>query len=136
MAESVGLIAAAPVYNNFTLPKVKLPQIIRKEHEWPKPDQLETFMKAVRGKKAEIPALLVLHGLRQSELFLLEKSRFPQVLTWENSKKQASQRGDRPEGDIYHPVLLAHFGGRSSYGKGRRKFIAIEAQAFGFQVIL
>lgn len=52
-------------------PKVQLPQIVRAEHAFLEPDQIETFCAAVRGDPVEIPALLGLSSLRLSELLAL-----------------------------------------------------------------
>ena len=47
---------------------VRLPQIIPAERPWLTPDQIPKFVEAVKGDKAEIPALLALSSLRRSEI--------------------------------------------------------------------
>ena len=53
---------------------VRLPQIIPAERPWLTPDQIPLFVEAVRGDKAEIPALLALSSLRRSEIIGLRWS--------------------------------------------------------------
>lgn len=47
---------------------VRLPQIIPAERPWLTPEQIPDFVAAVKGDKAEIPALLALSSLRRSEI--------------------------------------------------------------------
>lgn len=47
---------------------VRLPQIIPASRPWLAPEQIPGFVKAVKGDKAEIPALLALSSLRRSEI--------------------------------------------------------------------
>lgn len=47
---------------------VQLPQIIRNERPWLTPEQVTTFVSAIKGTTVEIPALLALSSLRSSEL--------------------------------------------------------------------
>lgn len=47
---------------------VKLPQIVPNEHEFLDKDQIKVFIAAVKGDPGEIPALLALSSLRDSEL--------------------------------------------------------------------
>ena len=54
---------------------VQLPQIVRNERPWLTPDQVTTFVSAVKGTNIEIAALLALSSLRCSELLDLK---------WEN----------------------------------------------------
>lgn len=51
---------------------IQLPQIIRNERPWLTPDQVTTFVTAVKGTTVEIPALLALSSLRSSELIDLK----------------------------------------------------------------
>lgn len=53
---------------------VRLPQIIPAERPWLTPEQIPTFVDAVKGDKAEIPALLALSSLRRSEIIGLRWS--------------------------------------------------------------
>lgn len=46
----------------------RLPQIIPAERPWLTPEQIPLFVEAVKGDKAEIPALLALSSLRRSEI--------------------------------------------------------------------
>lgn len=50
------------------LPEVKLPAVVKPDTAWLDYSQIQTFLKAVKGKDCEIGALLALHGLRRSEL--------------------------------------------------------------------
>lgn len=54
---------------------IQLPQIVANERPWLTPEQVTTFVKAVKGTSIEIPALLALSSLRCSELLDLK---------WEN----------------------------------------------------
>lgn len=54
---------------------IRLPQIISKERPFLGPDQIDTFLAAIRGTAVEIPALLALSSLRRSEII---------ALRWEN----------------------------------------------------
>lgn len=47
---------------------VRLPQIIPAKRPWLTPEQIPVFVAAVKGDKAEIPALLALSSLRRSEI--------------------------------------------------------------------
>lgn len=47
---------------------VRLPQIIPSQRPWLTAEQIPVFVDAVRGDKAEIPALLALSSLRRSEI--------------------------------------------------------------------
>lgn len=47
---------------------IRLPQIIPAERPWLTPEQIPKFVEAVKGDKAEIPALLALSSLRRSEI--------------------------------------------------------------------
>lgn len=54
---------------------VQLPQIVPNERPWLTPEEIPTFVAAVKGTRVEIPALLALSSLRCSELLDLK---------WEN----------------------------------------------------
>lgn len=47
---------------------IRLPQIIPAERPWLTPEQIPKFVAAVKGDRAEIPALLALSSLRRSEI--------------------------------------------------------------------
>lgn len=51
--------------------KIRLPQIVANERPWLTPEQIPTFVDAVKGHSIEIPALLALSSLRCSELLNL-----------------------------------------------------------------
>lgn len=71
-----GLISSA--VNDVTgekLNRVKLPQIIPNEHVFFSPEEIKVFLKAIHGKRIELPALLALSSLRRSEIL---------ALRWEN----------------------------------------------------
>ena len=71
---SWALISSSLEYSGIKSPNVKLPQIVQKTRPWLDADQIKLFVKAVKGKDCEIPALLALHALRRSEIL---------GLTWE-----------------------------------------------------
>lgn len=56
-------------------PKVKMPQVVPFDKKFLEPDQIPVFVRAVKGSKVEIPALLALSSLRKSEIL---------ALRWEN----------------------------------------------------
>lgn len=56
-------------------PKVKLPQIPRKEHVFLQPDQIRPFIASLHGDGIEMAGLLGLHSLRASEITAIK---------WEN----------------------------------------------------
>lgn len=56
-------------------PKVKMPQVVPFDKKFLEPDQIPVFVKAAKGSKVEIPALLALSSLRKSEIL---------ALRWEN----------------------------------------------------
>lgn len=51
------------------VPKVILPSIMREEHEWLTPEQILTFVDAVKSEHWAAAALLGLHSLRRSEIY-------------------------------------------------------------------
>ena len=63
-----GLVASAMRCVGVTPPKVNLPAIVQEEHEFLEPDQIPTFLAAIRDKPVELAALLGLHSLRRSEI--------------------------------------------------------------------
>lgn len=70
-----GLVKSAIIYCGMQPPKVKLPQIPKKDHVWIDPEQLSLFMDAIRNKPCEIQAILALHGLRSSEILALTRDK-------------------------------------------------------------
>ena len=65
---SWALVSSSLEYSGIRSPNVKLPQIVQKTRPWLDADQIKIFVKAVKGKDCEIPALLALHSLRRSEI--------------------------------------------------------------------
>ena len=69
-----GLISPALKNAGLTLPKVTLPQVAPKEPVYLSPEQIKTFVAALKGTSVEIAALLGLHSLRRSEIAALDWS--------------------------------------------------------------
>lgn len=69
-----GLVSASLKAGGHLVPEVALPQIIPATRPWLDAEQIQVFVKAVKGNPCEIPALLALHSLRRSEII---------ALTWE-----------------------------------------------------
>ena len=65
---SWGLMTSALRHAGFSVPAVKLPQVVQSVRPWLDPDQIKQFVAAVHGTDVEIPALLALHSLRRSEI--------------------------------------------------------------------
>lgn len=51
----------------------RLPQVVPNDLPWLTPEQIPTFLKAIKGNKYEIPALLALSSLRQSEIVATQR---------------------------------------------------------------
>lgn len=51
----------------------RLPQVVPNDLPWLTSDQIPVFLKAIKGSKYEIPALLALSSLRQSEIVALQR---------------------------------------------------------------
>ena len=51
--------------------KVDLPTVKKNPMPWLTPEQIPTFLEAIKGTSCELPALLGLHSLRRSEIFAL-----------------------------------------------------------------
>lgn len=66
-----GLVSAALAASGFDIPRVTLPQIIKKDQPWLDYEQIGEFLSAVEGEACEVAALLALHSLRASELLAL-----------------------------------------------------------------
>ena len=69
------LVAASLRHAGYPVPKVKLAACPVHEIDFMQPDEIPLFIDEVRGKRYEIAALLLLHGLRVSEV---------RGLTWSN----------------------------------------------------
>lgn len=50
----------------------RLPQVVPNDLPWLTPEQIPTFLDAIKGSKYEIPALLALSSLRQSEIIAMQ----------------------------------------------------------------
>lgn len=75
LTNSWRFIASVIAEATGTKVSIMLPQIVRNERPWLTPDQVTQFVRAVKGKKIEVPALLALSSLRCSEILDLK---------WEN----------------------------------------------------
>lgn len=51
----------------------RLPQIVPNDLPWLTPEQIPVFLEAIKGNKYEIPALLALSSLRQSEIVAMQR---------------------------------------------------------------
>lgn len=76
VANAWGIVASLMKYCGLPVPSVRLPQIIKNEHEWLTPEQIPVFLDRIKGNRAELPALLALHGLRRSEIYALTADSF------------------------------------------------------------
>jgi integrase len=105
------------------VPKVRLPQVVKKEIQWLQPEQIPVFLKALEGSKAEVPALLALSSFRRSEMCGLDWKDKPvdfksntvtvgdvavydknqKLVTKEEAKNESSQRVV----PIFIPQLIA-----------------------------
>jgi integrase len=56
------------------VPDVNLPQVPPSDEDFLDFEQIQTFLRAIRGDDAECAALLMLHSLRTSELLMLDAS--------------------------------------------------------------
>ena len=63
-----GLVTPALTAAGYSLPSVKLAAVPVKELAFLQPDEITRFCEAARGKRYETAALLMLHGLRLSEV--------------------------------------------------------------------
>lgn len=72
------LITAAMSAANIEIPNAKnlhMPKREKKEKEFLDYEQINTFLKAIKGKDCELVALLALHSLRLSEILALTKDK-------------------------------------------------------------
>lgn len=94
------LARSALEYVGFPVPKVRLAQAPVAEISFLEPEEIKLFCNALEGRTYEIPALLLLHGLRLSEM---------RGLTWQDvdlkhgvlNVKGALVRG--PDGNVKKP---------------------------------
>lgn len=68
------LVSASVQAAGEPVPKVRLPQVIKKEHAFLQPDDIPLFISGLKGKSYKLPALLALQGLRLSEILALQWS--------------------------------------------------------------
>lgn len=66
------MVTAALNYGGLPVPKVNLPQMTQEETEWLDYEQIQVFLRAIRGKSCELACLLALHSLRISEIRALK----------------------------------------------------------------
>ena len=71
---ALGLVRSVYKQYSVPFPEVRLPAAVKSEHPWLTPDEIKTFIAAMRGTRHEIPALLALHSLRKSEVCALDWS--------------------------------------------------------------
>ena len=69
-----GLVRPVLKNEGITPPEVKLPSLTKKPPVFLTAEQIKVFVKAAKGTKVEIPALLGLHSLRRSEMAALDWS--------------------------------------------------------------
>lgn len=67
-----GLISSAIYEETGKRPNVKLPAKEQNQRPYLEPEQIETFVKAIKGESIEIPALLELSSLRRSEMLAVK----------------------------------------------------------------
>lgn len=68
-----GLASAAMRDADIPVPEVNLPAVPRTDEDFLDYEQIQTFIKAVRGDSVECAALLLLHSLRLSEAMMLTR---------------------------------------------------------------
>lgn len=71
LSNAWGYVRSALKCAGFDTGSVTLPQLVPHEMPWLEPEQLSTFLKAIKGSRYELAALLALHGLRRSEALAL-----------------------------------------------------------------
>lgn len=67
-----GLILSVLKENGIEGIVVRLPQAAKEERPFLEPEQIKTFISAMKGNRCEIAALLALHSLRKSEILALD----------------------------------------------------------------
>lgn len=67
-----GLILSVLKENGIEGISVRLPQAVKAERPFLEPEQIKTFIEAMKGNTCEIAALLALHSLRKSEILALD----------------------------------------------------------------
>lgn len=72
LENSWGLVATAFRDAKIPVPEVNLPAVPESDEDFLDYEQIQIFLKAVEGDRCETAALLMLHGLRMSELLKLD----------------------------------------------------------------
>jgi len=118
MQNAVGFFQSVFAENGIERKKIRLPQIVRNERAFLEPDELLTFIDAIRGHKWEAGMLLMCHGLRASEALNIQRKQITPnciavrgaavqnenyELTRQSANKNQSSRRDVP---ILIPNLL------------------------------
>lgn len=75
-----GLVTPSLKFVGYPVPSVRLAQVPVKETAFLQPEEIKPFCEAVKGRPYEIAALLMLHGLRLSEM---------KALTWADIGKNS-----------------------------------------------
>ena len=70
-----GLLVPVLEENHITVPKVRLPQMVMKERTFLEPEQIHPFLDIIRGDMYELPYLLGLQSLRQSEVLAITREK-------------------------------------------------------------
>jgi integrase len=65
------LVQAAVRAQGVEVSEMALPKIAKSDRPWLDYEQIQVFLKAVKGQPCEMAALLALHGLRRSELLAM-----------------------------------------------------------------
>lgn len=73
LANAWRLVTGAYRYARLPIPDVRLPQRVKTERPWLDYQQIQTFLKAIEGRKCELACLLALHSLRMSEILAMKK---------------------------------------------------------------
>lgn len=73
LANAWRLVTGAYRYAKLPVPEVRLPQRVKSERPWLDYEQIQTFLKAIEGKKCELACLLALHSLRMSEILAMKQ---------------------------------------------------------------
>jgi integrase len=67
------LVTAALNYSKIPVPDVNLPQLVQDETPWLDYEQIQKFLKGIKGRNCELACLLALHSLRSSEVRALKQ---------------------------------------------------------------
>lgn len=64
-----GFVKSVLRENDMDTPRVTLPAVPPAKKEWLEPEQIPLFLREIKGKPGEIPALMALNSMRRSEIF-------------------------------------------------------------------